>query len=92
MVLVEIQTALFAAILFHQMDFFYMLLQRVVVCKGATALVTINWLTWCSLALMIDLSVPFQMGISGKCFVTFVALERPISCVRENVSLESRGP
>ena len=90
MILVEVQAALFTSVLFDQMDLFYMLLQRVVVCKGTTTLIAINWLTWCSLALVIDQDVPFQMGISGECFVTFVTLKRPVSCVREDMSLESR--
>ena len=60
------------------------------VCKGAITLVAINWLTRCSLALMIDQNVPFQMGISGEGFVTFVTLKWPVSRVREEMSLESR--
>ena len=57
------------------------------VCKGAITLVTINWLTSCSLALMIDQNVPFQMGISGEGFVTFVTLKWSVPRVgKENES------
>ena len=57
------------------------------VCKGAITLVTINWLTSCSLALMIDQKVPFQMGISGEGLVTFVTLKWSVPRVgKENES------
>ena len=53
------------------------------VCKDAITLVTINWLTSYSLALMIDQKVPFQMGISGEGLVAFVTLEWSVPRVRK---------